>query len=125
MAGQVIGVATLQAAEGQNLNFAVPAERIAQLRINDLQSFSSLSAESQKNKRSSAERLYSQGLAQLSRDDYARALPYFEKAVEADSNYAEAWYQAGYCYGVLGRHADASRHRVRLQSFAPNGQRLL
>ena len=32
MAGQVIGVATLQAAEGQNLNFAVPAERISQLK---------------------------------------------------------------------------------------------
>ncbi|MCV4783158.1 S1C family serine protease, partial [Escherichia coli] len=33
MAGQVIGVATLQAAEGQSLNFAVPAERIAQMRV--------------------------------------------------------------------------------------------
>lgn len=122
MAGQVIGIATLQAAEGQNLNFAVPAERIAQLRINDLQSFSSLSAESQKNKRSSAERLYSQGLAQLSRDDYARALPYFEKAVETDSNYAEAWYQAGYCYGILGRHADAlkaSRQAAKLRPEWP------
>ncbi len=118
MAGQVIGVATLQAAEGQNLNFAVPAERISQLRVNDLQSFSSLSAESQKNKRSSAERLYSQGLAQLSRDDYARALPYFEKAVETDPNYAESWYQAGYCYGVLGRHSDAlkaSRQAAKLR----------
>ncbi len=118
MAGQVIGIATLQAAEGQNLNFAVPAERISQLRINDLQTFSSLSAIDQKNKRSSAERLYSQGLAQLSRDDYARALPYFEKAAETDANYAEAWYQAGYCYGVLGRHADAlkaSRQAAKLR----------
>lgn len=118
MAGQVIGIATLQAAEGQNLNFAVPAERISQLRINDLQSFSSLSAESQKNKHSTAERLYAQGLAQLSRDDYARALPYFEKATDTDANYAEAWYQAGYCYGVLGRHADAlkaSRQAAKLR----------
>ena len=118
MAGQVIGIATLQAAEGQNLNFAVPAERIGQLKINDLQSFSSLSAESQKNKHSAAERLYSQGVAQLSRDDYARALPYFEKATEADANYAEAWYQAGYCYGVLGRHAEAlkaSRQAAKLR----------
>ena len=118
MAGQVIGVATLQAAEGQNLNFAVPAERISQLKINDIQTVASLSAETQKNKRSSAERLYSQGLAQLSRDDYARALPYFEKAFESDSNYAEAWYQAGYCYGVLGRHPEAlkaSRQAAKLR----------
>jgi len=109
MAGQVIGIATLQAAEGQNLNFAVPAERISQLKIGEIQTFSSLNSEAQKNKRSSAERLYSQGLAQLSRDDYARAVPYFERAVEADPNYAEAWYQAGFCYGVLGRHAEALR----------------
>ena len=109
MAGQVIGIATLQAAEGQNLNFAVPAERIAQLKITELQTFSSLNSEAQKNKRTSAERLYSQGLAQLSRDDFAKAVPYFERAVEADPNYAEAWYQAGFCYGVLGRHAEALR----------------
>ncbi len=119
MAGQVIGVASLQAAEGQNLNFAVPAERISQLRIGDLQSFSSLAAETQRNKRSSAEILYSQGLAQLSRDDYGRALPYFEKAVEADVNYAEAWYQAGYCYGNLGRHAEALRASRQASKLRP------
>ncbi|CAN5344498.1 hypothetical protein BH10ACI2_BH10ACI2_08520 [soil metagenome] len=118
MAGQVIGIATLQAAEGQNLNFAVPAERISQLKLGDLQTFASLNLEAIKNKRSAAERLYSQGLAQLSRDDFARALPYFEKAAETDPNYTEAWYQAGYCYGVLGRHADslrASRQAAKLR----------
>src|SRR5690606_26597086 len=79
MAGQGIGVATLQAAEGQNLNFAVPAARILQLKIGDARSFSALASETQKNKRVAAERLYSQGLAQLSMDDYARALRYFQK----------------------------------------------
>ena len=119
MAGQVIGIATLQAAEGQNLNFAVPAERISQLKVNDVQSFATLTAEMQKNKRSAAEGLYSQGLAQLSRDDYARALPYFEKAVDTDPNYAEAWYQAGYCYGVLGRHNDALRASRQAAKLRP------
>ena len=107
MVGQVIGVATLQAAEGQSLNFAVPADRISQLKIGDLQTVSNVTAETNKNKRSAAERSYSQGLAQLSRDDYAKALPYFEKAAETDPTYAEAWYQAGYCYGILGRHNEA------------------
>ena len=63
MAGQVIGIATLQAAEGQNLNFAVPSERISQLKVSEVQTFSSLASETQKNKRSAAERMYSQGLA--------------------------------------------------------------
>ncbi len=120
MLGQVIGVATLQAAEGQSLNFAVPSERIAQLRLGELQTFASLSAESQKNKRSAAERLYSQGLAQLSRDDFARALPYFEKAAEASPNYAEAWYQAGFCYGVLGRHAEALKATRQAAKLRPD-----
>lgn len=118
MRGQVIGVATLQAAEGQSLNFAVPSQRISQLQVGALRSFISLNAESQKNKRAAAQALYSQGLGILSRDDFARALTYFEKAVEIDPNYAESWYQAGFCYGMLGRHADAlkaSRQAAKLR----------
>ena len=118
MAGQVIGVATLQAEEGQNLNFAVPAARILQLKIGDARSFSALASETQKNKRVAAERLYSQGLAQLSMDDYTRALPYFQKAADTDPTYAEAWYQTGYCFGLLGRPAEAlkaSRQAAKLR----------
>ena len=120
MRGQVVGVASLQAAEGQSLNFAVPSERIFGLKIGDLQTFSSLNAEAQKNKRSAAQSLYSQGLGILSRDDFARALPYFEKAVEIDSNYAEAWYQAGFCYGMLGKHVDALKASRRAAQIRPD-----
>ncbi len=120
MRGQVIGIATLQAAEGQSLNFAVSAERILQLKIGELQTFSSLNAETQKNRRAAAESLYSQGLGILSRDDFARALPYFEKAVEIDGNYAEAWYQAGYCYGILGQHANALKASKQAARLRPN-----
>lgn len=118
MRGQVIGVATLQAAEGQSLNFAVPSMRIAQLKIGEIQTFASLNAETQKNKRAAAQALYSQGLGILSRDDYARAVAYFEKATDIDPAYAESWYQAGFCYGMLGRHADAlkaSRQAAKLR----------
>ena len=119
MRGQVIGVATLQAAEGQSLNFAVPSQRITQLKIGDLRSFVSLNNEAQKNKRAAAQTLYSQGLGILSRDDYARAAQYFEKAVEIDPGYAESWYQAGFCYGMLGRHADALRASRQAAKLRP------
>lgn len=118
MSGQVIGVATLQAAEGQSINFAVPSERILQLKIGDLQSFVNFNSDTQKNKRAAAERLYSQGLGVMSRDDYARAVSYFDKAVEVDPNYAEAWYQAGFSYGMLGKHEEslkASKQAARLR----------
>lgn len=120
MYGQVIGVATLQAAEGQSLNFAVPSERILQLKIGELQSFSNLASETQKNKRSAGERMYSQGVAHLSRDDFARALSFFERAVELDPNYAEAWYQAGFCYGILGKHNDALKASKQAAKLRPD-----
>jgi tetratricopeptide (TPR) repeat protein len=119
MYGQVIGIATLQAAEGQSLNFAVPSERILQLKVSELQTVSSLTADTQKNKRSAAERFYSQGVAQLSRDDYGRALQFFERATELDPNYAEAWYQAGFCYGLLGRHQDALKASKQAAKLRP------
>jgi tetratricopeptide (TPR) repeat protein len=118
MAGQVVGVATLQAAEGQSLNFAVPSERISQLKIGVLQSFNSLNSEAKRSKRAAAEKLYSQGLGILSRDDYAHAVGFFERATDTDPDYAEAWYQAGFCYGMLGRHTEAlraSRQAARLR----------
>jgi tetratricopeptide (TPR) repeat protein len=120
MRGQVIGVATLQAAEGQSLNFAVPGERITQLKIVELQTFASLNNESVKNKRKSAENFYSQGLRLMARDDFAKALPYFEKATEIDPNYAEAWYQAGFCYGMLGRATDSLRASKNAARLRPN-----
>jgi tetratricopeptide (TPR) repeat protein len=118
MHGQVVGVATLQAAEGQSLNFAVPSERISQLKVGGLQTFANLNSEAKRSKRSSAEKLYSQGLGVLSRDDYNRAVGFFERATEIDPDYAEAWYQAGFSYGMLGRHTEAlkaSRQAAKLR----------
>lgn len=120
MRGQVVGVATLQAAEGQSLNFAVPSERISQMKIGEVQTFANLNAETQKNKRVAAQALYAQGLAQLSRDDYARAAAFFERAAETDPNYAEAWYQAGFCYGMLGRHQEALKASRRAAAIRPD-----
>ncbi|HEY0458179.1 MAG TPA: tetratricopeptide repeat protein [Pyrinomonadaceae bacterium] len=119
MVGQVIGIATLQAAEGQSLNFAVPSERIAQLKVGDLQTFAALSSETQKNKRSAAQSYYSQGLAQLGRDDYGRAVQLFERATETDPNYAEAWYQAGFSYGMMGRHQEALKASKQAAKLRP------
>ena len=119
MRGQVIGVATLQAAEGQSLNFAVPSERIANLKITELKTFDAFKAESAENKRAAAEGFYSRGLGILSRDDYSKAVTFFEKAVEIDPNYAEAWYQVGYCYGMLGQHKEALQASTRASQLRP------
>ena len=123
MQGQVIGVATLQITGGQSINFAIPSERISQLQSGPLLSLSlsDLVAASGRNKRAKAVQAFRDGLSFLSQDDCEKALPYFEKAVESDSNYAEAWAQTGFCREKLGRHAeaiDASRKAVNLRPSA-------
>ena len=122
MWGQLIGVATLQLTDGQSLNFAVPSERVAQLQAGALTSLSDLVASSRRNKRAAAEHFYAQGLGFLSHDDWSKALPLFEKAVDTDPEYAEAWYQTSYCNGMLGRHNEAlraSRQVIRLRPDWP------
>jgi tetratricopeptide (TPR) repeat protein len=121
MQGQVIGVATLQITGGQSVNFAIPSERISQLQGGALLSLSDLVAASGRNKRAKAVQFFRDGLSFLSKDDCEKALPYFEKAVESDSNYAEAWAQTGFCKEKLGRHSeaiDASKKAVALRPSA-------
>lgn len=123
MHGQVIGVATLQITGGQSINFAIPSERISQLQSGGpLMALSELVAASGKNKRAKAVQAFRDGLSFLSQDDCEKALPYFEKAVESDSNYAEAWAQAGFCREKLGRHSEAIEASRRAVSLRPSAE---
>jgi len=122
MRGEVVGVATLQLADGQSLNFAVPSDRVVQLQAGATRTLGELVLATKKSQRASAERFYMQGLGFLSRDDCEKALPYFKKATDADPDYADAWAQTGYCSGILGRHAEAlkaSRQAIRLKPDSP------
>ena len=58
-----------------------------------MMSLADLVASTGRNKRAKAVQFFRDGLSFLSKDDCEKALPYFEKAVESDSNYAEAWAQ--------------------------------
>jgi tetratricopeptide (TPR) repeat protein len=119
MQGQVIGVATLQITGGQSVNFAIPSERISQLQSASLMTLPELVASSGRNKRAKAVQFFRDGLSFLSRDDCERALPYFEKAVDSDSNYAEAWAQTGFCKEKLGRHAEAIEASKKAVNLRP------
>ena len=122
MQGQVIGVATLQITGGQSVNFAIPSERISQLQGGALLSLSDLVAASGRNKRARAVQFFRDGLSFLSKDDCEKALPYFEKAVESDSNYAEAWAQTGFCREKLGRHSEAIEASKKAVSLRPSAE---
>ncbi len=122
MQGQVIGIATLQITGGQSVNFAIPSERISQLQIASMTSLADLVASASRNKRAKAVQFFRDGLSFLSKDDCEKALPYFEKAVESDSNYAEAWAQSGFCNEKLGRHAEALEASKKAVNLRPSAE---
>ena len=122
MRGQVLGVATLQVTGGQSINFAIPSERISQLQTGALTSLSDLVATTGSNKRAKAVQFFRDGLSFLSKDDCERALFYFEKAVESDSNYAEAWAQAGFCNEKMGRHNEAIESSKKAVALRPSAE---
>ncbi len=122
MQGQVIGVATLQITGGQSVNFAIPSERISQLQTGSLMSLSDLVVATGRNKRARAVQFFRDGLSFLSKDDCEKALPYFEKAVESDGNYAEAWAQTGFCKEKLGRHAEAIEASKKAVNLRPSSE---
>ena len=122
MQGQVIGIATLQVTGGQSVNFAIPSERISQLQIASVMSLSELVASAGRNKRAKAVQFFRDGLSFLSKDDCEKALPYFEKAVESDSSYADAWAQSGFCNEKLGKHAEALEASKKAVSLRPSAE---
>src|SRR5687767_12631772 len=122
MQGQVIGIATLQVTGGQSVNFAIPSERISQLQATTMMSLPELVANTGRNKRAKAVQFFRDGLSFLSKDDCEKALPYFEKAVESDSQYAEAWAQSGFCNEKLGRHSEALEASKKAVNLRPSAE---
>jgi len=122
MQGQVIGIATLQVTGGQSVNFAIPSERISQLQASTLMSLPDLVAASGRNKRAKAVQFFRDGLSFLSKDDCEKALPYFEKAVDSDNQYAEAWAQSGFCNEKLGRHSEALEASKKAVNLRPSAE---
>jgi Tfp pilus assembly protein PilF len=122
MHGQVIGVATLQITGGQSVNFAIPSERITRLETERMMTLSELVVATGRNKRAKAVQSFRDGLSFLSKDDCEKALPYFEKAVESDGNYAEAWAQSGFCNEKLGRHTEAIEASKKAVNLRPSSE---
>jgi tetratricopeptide (TPR) repeat protein len=101
--GEVIGIATLIMTKGQNLNFAIPSDKIIALKETSQTSISNaLTADS-----NDAQLFYQKGLKELWQDNYVAALIFFQKAIEKNPQDADVWFSLGYCYGELGHYQDA------------------
>src|SRR5215510_1423096 len=92
--GQVLGVVSVKVTNGQNINLAIAAARIAKLKAGKLQPLSELAL---KPKSDVAESAYRNGLESLWLGNYDNAVGYFENAANKNPKRAEAWVQVGYC----------------------------
>jgi len=102
--GQVLGVVTVKVTNGQNINLAIAAARVAQLRAGKLQPLPELML---KSKGDVAESSYRNGLDSLWLGNYDSAVGYFENAVNKNPKRADAWVQVGYCKVKQGKSQEA------------------
>jgi tetratricopeptide (TPR) repeat protein len=123
MNGEVIGIAAFYVLAGQNLNFAIPGERIARLKPGEGKTLSEREGTRIGKDLIFAERLYSEGLRFLWVEDYEKALPYFIESAKKNPDYPGAYFQIGYCFGKLGRYSEAIefyKQSIRIKSDDPD-----
>jgi len=115
--GQVLGVVTIKVTNGQNINLAIAASRIEQLKADKLRPLTEISS---KSKAELAETLYRTGLDSLWLGNYDNAVGYFETAVNKNPKRAEAWVQVGYCKVKQGKNAEAIRAYQQALQLKPD-----
>jgi S1-C subfamily serine protease len=121
--GQVIGVVTVKVTNGQNINLAIGANRVAQLRPGQLRSFASLPVRERLS--DVAEVSYRTGLESLWLGNYDNAIGYFETAANKNPRRADAWVQVGYCKVKQGKSLEAIRAYQHALELRPNSDEIL
>jgi tetratricopeptide (TPR) repeat protein len=108
MEGKVVGVATFQFLQGQNLNFAISGKSILNLKTNKRgQTLSEWTYRISNQKPRLAGEMCRKGFSFSVNGQDQKALQYFKKATENDPNSTTAWYGLGYCYAGKNSHNDA------------------
>jgi len=125
MNGEVIGIATFQLIEGQNLNFAIPSERISSLILTKENKISISEKDfGQKNKakKNLEEDAYQKALYFIDKKEYEKALLYLEMAIKTDklSLKENAYNYIGFCYGNLGDYVKAIEAYKQAIRIDPN-----
>lgn len=122
MKGEVVGVITMKVTNGQNINLALSATRVAAMKPGKAISFEALAQRTKPGASSEAlaEWWYKNGLSSLWLGNYDSALNYFENALVKNPNRAEAWIQVGFCKVKQGRSEEAIRDYQRAIQLRPN-----
>jgi len=122
MRGQVVGVVTIKVTNGQNINLAIGAARVQQLRAGPLRSLAALSTKEKVG--DVAESSYRTGLDSLWLGNYDNAIGYFETAANRNPRRADAWVQVGYCKVKQGKNDEAIRAYQHALELKPNSEEI-
>jgi tetratricopeptide (TPR) repeat protein len=108
LAGEVLGIATFQSMQGQNLNFAIAGKSIAGLiPESDPITVSEWTYALSNDKPRVAAELCRKGFQFSIQGENKKALQYYKEAAEKDPTDPMAWYGLGYCYVGLDRAEEA------------------
>lgn len=122
MKGQVVGVVTVKVTNGQNINLAIGAARVDQLRPGQLRSLAALPVKERAG--DVAESSYRTGLDSLWLGNYDNAIGYFETAANRNPRRADAWVQVGYCKVKQGKSVEAIRAYQHALELKPNSEEI-
>jgi S1-C subfamily serine protease/Tfp pilus assembly protein PilF len=128
MQGEVIGIASFQMVEGQNLNFAIPSEKIANLNLKEEKKISTseeLFGQESKAKEDSDfyTEAYQKALYFINdKEEYEKALPYLEIAIKADilSLKEDVYFYIGFCNDNMGNYSKAIEAYKQAISINPD-----
>jgi tetratricopeptide (TPR) repeat protein len=120
MRGDVIGVVTVKVTNGQNINLALGAARVASLQTGELISFDRVATRNRSNQPEAlADLWYRGGIDSMWLGNYENALNYFETAANRNPKRAETWIQIGYCKVKQGRNDEAIRAYQKAIALRP------
>jgi len=106
--GEVVGIATFQLLQGQNLNFAVAARQVMGMRkFGGPKSVSEWTFEHMGNKPRVAQALCEKGFSFSINGEDQQAFQFFKKATEDDPADSAAWSGLGSCYAGLNHSEEA------------------
>lgn len=120
MQGQVIAIAVGSRTRGQNLNFAIPAQRASKLTAGKPTALAEWQRASIDENLTSAEKHRLAGFEHLRAENSEEALRSFEQSVENDPHDPIAWLLVGYCQYRLGHPAEAVKACKRAIRIKPD-----
>lgn len=117
--GEVIGIATFYIMPGQNLNFAIPSQRISRLTPGAGQTLAEREGQREQEAVADAEKVYAMGLRYQWGEDCEKSLPFFLETVKRNPDHAGAYFQIGYCSSKLGHYQGAVVAYTRAIALKP------